>query len=268
MRYVIIPDVHQEVTTLAAIVEAWRTPDTHFILLGDYFDSFKFSVENVEEMCRWLNVAAQSPDTFTLLYGNHDVHYLLPEGRARHRCSGYSSTTQAVIDGRLSDETRSRLRMQVWIGDDILCTHAGLTFPWLVQAFQPRDCVAHPPTPTEIRNFLNHQERLFFGGEDDTAKYRVRPEDLFLMAGRARGGHPTALGGLVWCDWYREFEPIPGVRQIVGHTVTDSHPASRHTFTPDRRWRGENWNIDTHLQYVALVDEGVIRTQVALPSAL
>lgn len=261
MRHVIIPDVHQQITTLVSIVDKWSTEDTHFVLLGDYFDSFRQSESAVEEMCQWLNTAAQQPEKFTLLYGNHDVHYLLPGGPSRYRCSGYSSLTQSIIDSRLSDATRAQFKFHAWIGEDILCSHAGLTFPWLVQAFRRRDCLTNPPTPTEIRNFLNHQERMFFGMDGDSRAYAVQPHDVFLQVGRARGGYPTALGGMTWCDWYQEFEPIPNLRQIVGHTVVDSHPAGE-TYVPDEHHG--NWNLDTNLRYVGLVTEGVIQPKPAL----
>jgi hypothetical protein len=42
-------------------------------------------------------------------------------------------------------------------------------------------------------------------------------EERFNDIGYARGGS-SPFGGLYWCDWFREFEPVPGVKQIVGHT--------------------------------------------------
>ena len=44
---------------------------------------------------------------------------------------------------------------------------------------------------------------------------------FFNDIGYTRGGS-SACGGLYWCDWDHEFEPVPGVKQIVGHTRQDS----------------------------------------------
>lgn len=38
--------------------------------------------------------------------------------------------------------------------------------------------------------------------------------------GRSRGGSQVS-GGLYWCDWNRDFVPVDGTKQIVGHTRGD-----------------------------------------------
>ena len=45
-------------------------------------------------------------------------------------------------------------------------------------------------------------------------------EGLFNQIGRVRGGS-AHVGGLYWCDWRDEFQPIDDVPQIVGHTRGD-----------------------------------------------
>ena len=42
-------------------------------------------------------------------------------------------------------------------------------------------------------------------------------EENFYQIGRYRGGRDP-VGGLFWCDWNQEFEEVPGIPQIVGHT--------------------------------------------------
>lgn len=39
----------------------------------------------------------------------------------------------------------------------------------------------------------------------------------FTQIGAYRGGRDP-YGGLYWCDWRHDFDPVPGVPQIVGHT--------------------------------------------------
>lgn len=71
----------------------------------------------------------------------------------------------------------------------------------------------------------------------------------WLRAGWARGGD-CPVGGLTWLDWNREFVPIPGLNQIVGHTRRDGEV--RHRSTPE----SDNWCIDSGMQQAVLVRPG------------
>jgi hypothetical protein len=44
-----------------------------------------------------------------------------------------------------------------------------------------------------------------------------RQESWVSHAGHSRGGLQR-VGGLIWCDFEREFYPVQGLNQIVGHT--------------------------------------------------
>jgi hypothetical protein len=46
---------------------------------------------------------------------------------------------------------------------------------------------------------------------------RTDQNHWFYYAGRSRGG-PKKGGGIVWLDFKQEFQPIEGLKQIVGHT--------------------------------------------------
>lgn len=39
----------------------------------------------------------------------------------------------------------------------------------------------------------------------------------YEQVGVSRGG-TSHVGGLYWCDWFQEFSPVEGVKQIVGHS--------------------------------------------------
>jgi hypothetical protein len=67
-----------------------------------------------------------------------------------------------------------------------------------------------------------------------------------LAAGRRRGGrHP--VGGLTWAD-ARDFEYIPNINQIFGHT---QNYEVRKIVSPD----SINFCIDTNLNHIAIVDD-------------
>lgn len=70
-------------------------------------------------------------------------------------------------------------------------------------------------------------------------------ESPFYWIGRARGG-PDRCGGLLWCDWHLEFDPVPGLSQVVGHTASFSQKGERHDGirVGNLRAKENNWNVD------------------------
>lgn len=239
MRYVIIPDVHEQIGRVESILAEYDTPETHIVLLGDYFDSFTHDIRAVRWLCNWLNRAATQPDKYTLLLGNHDIQYLL--GR-EHRCTGYQADTAATIAMMLTRDAQNAFRYHTWIGDDILCSHAGLSQSWVNDAFGVGDAPAQPSV-AEIRTWLDDCGNLMLHSPQSGKEVRkISPYHLYTAVGRARGG--SGIGGLTWCDWDREFVPVPRLRQIVGHTSGNAP-----------RTQGENWCIDTNLRHVAIVDD-------------
>ncbi|NIU00684.1 MAG: hypothetical protein GWN01_07025, partial [Nitrosopumilaceae archaeon] len=112
------------------------------------------------------------------------------------------------------------LKNYAWC-DDWLCTHAGLSNNFFNAYSYPYE---------EVDEFLG---RYSLDGKLEPRLYNCSP---------LRGGM-DAYGGIVWCD-YDEFEPIPGVKQIFGHTA-DQVP---------KRYNNENICIDTFLMYYAIYD--------------
>jgi len=96
------------------------------------------------------------------------------------QCSGYSYELKAQINQSVD---MSPLLDYIWV-DDWLISHAGVSGKLLEKSGQT------------LEEYLD--------GED------------YSQIGRARGGRDP-VGGLYWCDWWREFEPIE-TPQIVGHS--------------------------------------------------
>jgi hypothetical protein len=251
MRHVIIPDVHEKVSRFESILAHYDNDQTHFVILGDYFDSFTHDISDVRRLCQWVNSAAMQPEKYTLLLGNHDIQYLVSR---RHMCTGYQADTAATIAMMLSTEARRAFRYHYWIGADILCSHAGLSRQWVDDAFGIGDAPA-APSVAEIRLWLDEcAEQFLHSPASGRRVRRIDPDALFTAVGTARGGHPSRrVGGITWCDWNAEFEEVPGVRQIVGHTTSSNRQPMV---------KNINWCIDTNLRHVAIVDEtGTIRCE-------
>jgi hypothetical protein len=96
------------------------------------------------------------------------------------RCSGYNNET-AILLAHLD---LSSLLNYTWV-DNFLISHAGVSQHLL-----------------EARN-ETIEEYLGNG--------------RYNQIGVARGGGDP-VGGLFWCDWFREFEPLPDTPQVVGHS--------------------------------------------------
>ena len=82
-------------------------------------------------------------------------------------------------------------------------------------------------------------------------------------AGHGRGGMQR-VGGITWCDYTREFFPVQGINQIVGHTPQMQGPTwcilendGKIAYRPHELWkptielldnpsRSTNIDLDTH----------------------
>lgn len=213
----IIPDIHHKIE-LAEGVRA-NHPGLPAIYLGDYFDDFYDTPADMATTCQWLQRRmAERRDTF--LIGNHCFAYLAYELGVRWgACSGWTVAKQQVFHQYFPADTLLKacqwmVKCQGW-----LISHAGLTRP-LRQ-------------PGEILDWVQDAERSLTAGVMHPA----------FLAGAERGGL-ARHGGILWCDW-NTFEPIQGLRQIVGHT-----PGAQ------ARYKGENVCLDTHLHHYGLLEDG------------
>ena len=122
-KILVIGDVHGR-NEWSQILE--ENPDyDRVVFMGDYFDSWDLSAEiqmdNFKDICRMKDI---SPDKIILLYGNHDLHYLL-QGE---KYSGYQGVFASQIKDLLEDNED---KLQWAYEEDLfLFTHAGVSNEW------------------------------------------------------------------------------------------------------------------------------------------
>lgn len=200
-KIVIAADPHNDYKKLDKIFKK-ENGDTN-ICLGDWFDSF-----NLDDTADYIATAKYLRDEFLpdpknyTLFGNHDLHYLF--NAPTSYCSGYEQRKYDAIDkviGKVRGDIQDNFHWSIVV-DDILLTHAGLD-----RRLLPPVCV----TNERIFSYLDQG--------DKEARIKLKTNDLhwFYQVGHSRGGMARA-GGIVWCDFKYEFEPIEGLKQIVGHT--------------------------------------------------
>lgn len=151
------------------------------VFVGDYLDSYDRT--NADQLLTLeLVVEAVKEEKAVALFGNHELSYL----DSSMRCSGYSRNKEALFLPKLK-EAESLFKYYYWLGD-ILITHAGVSAHYLNEDFSKEN----------INTFLEHPK---------SSRY----------IGYARGGL-SPVGGYLWCDFWREMEPVPNLTQIVGHS--------------------------------------------------
>jgi hypothetical protein len=221
-KILIISDIHNNVDKLDKIIKA-ESADINLVL-GDWFDSFEYDeTHHYAKTAEYLMGYLSSPNNHTL-FGNHDLHYLYYNSYLM--CGGYEQRKQSAINQVFGENRLSICKKFDWFAwvDGYLCTHAGL-FPDFID-----------PTAKDSSDI-----NLFLIKERERANVKLISGDdhWFYAAGRARGGHWNK-GGLVWLDFDREFAPIKGLNQIVGHTPRRDSKIAKYAKT-------ENYCIDTHL---------------------
>ena len=231
-KILIFSDVHQNIEKFTKII-AHEKADIN-ICLGDWFDSFFFDSDTdykstaIELREDFLT----KPNNITL-FGNHDLHYFF--NNKYTYCSGYENNKRDIIKEALGKDINKVVDSFKWFVfiDEYLCTHAGLSNHFL------------PPT---IQNNEDVYEYLANQANDANIKIRTDQLHWFYGAGKARGG-TEKKGGLVWLDFDREFAPIEGLKQIVGHTYRKSGRVTE--------WRNTgNYCIDTDLSEWVTITNG------------
>jgi hypothetical protein len=227
----IVSDVHEDTAKLAKILKKYDWIKKK-VINGDWVDSHTMYREFPEEHLEVLQEILKD-DSFVYLVGNHDMQYLFPEINALG-CSGWRRPTEEAFKKMITGELRDKmLRLHYWIdtqGKSWLVSHAG---------FNPKK-VTHPVTGI-TREYIDQV------AEAALEKLRRRTMTDLVEAGEGRGGSRGAVGGVTWQDWNREFEPIEGINQIVGHT-------RGREVRKKEGLNSENYCIDTLLDYVAIVD--------------
>ena len=213
MKILIIPDIHNKHVSAEKIITKEKPRMT--IFLGDYFDDFNDTLEETHDTAEWLKKSMTDPHRIHLI-GNHDLSYI----NQKFPCAGFSEGKLWAIKNAGVDLTK--LSHYCWV-DDWLCTHAGLSRDFF-SAYNYKNL--------DLSEFLdnmikNNKDRLY-----DCSWYRG-----------GKDAHP----GIVWCD-YNEFEDIPNVKQIFGHT----HGELRRKI--DKENNTEHICLDTWLKYYAVYD--------------
>lgn len=195
------------------------------IFLGDYVDSHEGKRPRDFEklLYRLINLKSQLGDKCILLYGNHDASYLNGEC-----CSGWSALTEKFCLPALLEMYKQGLIQPLYIQDDIIFSHAGVTKTWLHKVVQVEDVhnISFPNTDLSFFNYNTLCGRDAYGNTISQSPIWVRPESLLK-------------------------DKLDGYRQIVGHTPQDV------PFEKDGCFF-----IDTMPRYYAVIENGNVQFKI------
>ena len=174
-------DIHGRIEAVHELYRVAYDTNTHVVFVGDIVDSYGRTLEEEFE-CMNLVLGLAEDGLATLIYGNHELSYLYPH----MICSRYDRDMAHWFK-----ENRARIEKNfvshTWVGD-YLVTHAGL-------------------------GRLHYE----FAGATSVSDYFDNHTDRHHDIGFYRGGS-APRGGIYWSDYRSDFVPIPGVKQIFGHT--------------------------------------------------
>lgn len=201
----ILPDIHHRIEEAERIIR--HVGADEIIFVGDYFDDFGDDVEMVRETSAWLCNSVAKPNRIHL-WGNHDIHYAY--AYRNFKCSGYEDWKYWIIQEHVDNKVWDHLKWYHFLDGKFLLTHAGL------HKLNVPDDILKLHTDREafnaaIATFLDAEKIQAFNQVANGQRH------WFCNAGFSRGG-TQRVGGIIWCDYEREFHPIQGLNQIFGHT--------------------------------------------------
>jgi len=213
MKTLVVGDLHGRYE----VAEKALASEYNVVFVGDYLDSYSRSSEECLETLRLVVDAPLDPSTtksVIALKGNHELSY----SDLTSRCSGYKTKTQELLDSEFRGWDNWLLDY-VWC-EGFLISHAGVSQLLLSGTGLGLEDYLHNKSLTEV--------------------------------GYARGGR-VPIGGLFWCDWFEEFEPIPDTPQIVGHSGYRPHGVS-----PGILQKGNSYNVDCldRVEEFLLIEDG------------
>lgn len=261
-KTLIIPDLHNKIEKADAII-ANESHDS-IVFLGDNFDEFEDTPEDVRRTAIWLKESLNDPKRIHLK-GNHDLSYMYSFNSAVS-CSGFTREKDYHINQVMNREDWDKMK---WYHaqDNILFSHAGLSAK-LIKKYGPGVGKDGIQTIEQTVSWLD--------GEIHKALERLDNKEPHWLygCGWSRGGHQS-IGGLTWGDFNIDHLPTPFI-QCFGHSPHPKvdlclrKPGEAHIEyvavdeVGDRKLSDYWWSLDldTHLNGYAIIDNGVLTTKM------
>ena len=213
-KTIVISDLHYRHRQMERVL-AWEKDYDKAIFLGDYFDQWGDDAAQAKEAAEWLKEAMQDP-RHVFLIGNHDWQYIWPEN-PWPRC-GYD-TRKAMAIWSVLDKNDFKKLLPCHVDQGILFSHAGF------DAYLPQQLASagfQAPINLTVEGICEFINQLW---PEVCQRYERGSLHPLMDSGQCRGG-TQKVGGIIWRD-FGYITPIPGIGQIVGHSIMDNGPLFR-----------------------------------------
>jgi hypothetical protein len=249
MKTIIIPDLHNRVDFVEpALLSPALQPYDHVVFLGDYFDDFYDTPQDAANSATWLKQSLHIPNR-THLIGTHDIWYR------------FSNNDFVVASGNTEEKSNSinhiltekdwNLVIPYYYEQDFLMTHAGV-HPYIIGQYALKNKNIFDKYIKGNNLQLSTQEiidRIIKPATEEGLKdVKNNISNSWFEAGFARFGMQK-IGGITWLDWRKEFQPIPDLNQIVGHSELRI-PEQKSTHN------SKNYCLDTKSNHIGILEDG------------
>lgn len=233
MKTIVISDLHNRYSWVeSALSSPLLKPYDRVVFLGDYFDDFYDTIEDIKKVAKWLKQSLSKSNRIHLC-GTHELWYRFPNNPYL-KASGNTKQKSDVINDILTEKDWNQLRLYYY-EQDFLLTHAGVHSNLIGK------------TDLSKQEMLNRIKSETEKALQDVKNGRINP---YLGAGLSRGGR-QAVGGITWLDWHDEFEPVSHINQIVGHTELRQTEEK----TTDN---SKNYCMDTKNRHIGILENGIV----------
>lgn len=189
----------------------------HYIFIGDYCDSFTITnediLDNIKDLIKFKKLY---PDNVVLLWGNHELHYILDipwATKFKYVCSGYRAEMHYQLY-EIFNKNFDIFQMAFQISNHLF-THAGVHKGWYNFEFLPnfKNDVIEKLEKLEIDYTINNIS-------DKLNLAFIHRLDCLFDVGYRRGGSKR-VGGPFWLDKALTNKIIDGYHQYVGHNPVE-----------------------------------------------
>jgi len=250
MRTIIISDIHNRIYWIEeALSSPLLQPYDRVVFLGDYFDDYGDTPDDAYMSAKWLKQSLKMPNRVHL-YGTHDLWYRFPSN-PYIGASGNTEEKYYAIQRVLTPEDWNLLKLYHY-EQNYLMTHAGV-HSYLISeyVFRNRNIFSRYIADNNLQLGTQNIIDKIVKPATEEALDRVSKGfiDPWLSAGFSRGGLQP-VGGIIWLDWNEEFEPVPGLNQIIGHT---EHKYPQEKITEN----SNNYDLDTRSHHMGILENGI-----------
>ena len=249
MKTIIIPDLHNRVDFVEpALSSPALQPYDRVVFLGDYFDDFYDTHQDAANSAIWLKQSLHKPNRVHII-GTHDMWYRFPDNPFVF-ASGNTEQKANTINHILTAKDWEMV-IPYYYEQDFLMTHAGV-HPYIIGQYVLKHKRTFGKYIVDNNLQLSTQEiidRIIKPAtEEGLEDVKNNILNSWFEVGFARGGMQK-VGGITWLDWQQEFQPIPDLNQIVGHSELriPEQKSTRNSM---------NYCLDTKNRHIGILENG------------